>query len=344
MIAIYPDCNALWRNVTLSNDVGRRLRRRLAAGDVELHLSPVVVAELRRRAEDDLTSARTQGLLAIERATKGVAVEAETLRLEHAALFERIAASVDAQFQELLRLPGVVVDDWPDLSARVLGERELARRRPFIDTADGTIGHRDALIWEGVLAGAESLYETDDMAVFVSKDRAFRTEDNRSLHPDLSMDIDAVSEARFKLVPTLFEALTIVDLHDEAITRRQANIRNAFGDLLEHLRGEPWAWLGGELPPDFENPSVISAEYQGGESIHEGNPALCEFSARVEIEGAMLKDVYMVEAGTDVQTWEGEINDHYVSVYVERDVVFEVEVDLTDAGDVDSVEIRAVHS
>lgn len=342
MIAIYPDCNALWRNVTLSNDVGRRLRDKLGTGDVELHLSQVVIAELRRRAEDEMAAAKAEGVTAIQRATKGAAVDTKSLLRDHDALFDRIAAGIEAQFAELLSIDGVVVDEWPDLTAQEMGERELARRRPFIDTTEGTIGHRDALVWAGVVAGAEYLYERDDVAVFVSKDRGFRADEGRGLHPDLQSDVDEVFEGSFEFVPSLFDALTVIDLRDEAITRRQANIRNAFGDLLEHLRGSAWEWLGGELPPDMENPSVISAEYLGDESIGDGTPAICEFRAYVEIEGAMRKDTYLLDSGMDVKSWDGEINDHYVSVYVEREVIFEVEVDVSEAGEVDYIDIRSV--
>lgn len=344
MIAIYPDCNALWRNVNLSNEVGERLRKRLSSGFVELRISPVVLAELQRNAEEEVRTARSEALTAIERATRSTSTNTKKLVAKQQALFDRITAGIDEQFSELLAIDGVVVDDWPSLSARDLGERELERRRPFMDKAAGTIGHRDALIWAGVVEGLESLWgDEGDIAIFVSKDEGFKADKNGSLHGDLRHDVEEVFDGRFEFVPSLFDALTVIDLHEEAITRREADIRNALSAFVEHLDNDPWGWPNTELPPDLESPRVLSAEYLGNEIIGEGNPAHCSFEALVQIEGAIRKDQWYLDTDSEVQLWDGEINEDYVSVYVERLVEFEVEVNLDEAGEVDYVEATSVH-
>lgn len=334
VIAIYVDCNALWRNVSLSNDLGKRLRKHLANGSAELRISPVVLAELRRRADDELQSARSEAIAAIERATRATNTDTASLVSEQEALFEKIASGIKDQFDELQALDGVVVDDWPQESARKMGERELQRRRPFLERSVGTIGHRDALIWVGLVEGLESLYEEDDFAIFVSKDEGFRAPNGKGLHSDLQQDVDGVYDRRFELVPSLFDALTILDLHEESITRREANIRTAMSMFVEQLENESWDWEHTELPPDFESARVLDAEYLGGEVIGDGNPVICTFRARVQIEGAMLKDQWYLDTDSEVQLWDGEINDHYMSVYVERIVEFQVEIDVDETGEV----------
>ncbi len=343
MIVIYPDANALWRNISLSNEVGERLRKRLRAGSVELRIWPVVLAELRRQANEELRLARSEAVSATERATRATNTDTAKLVADQQSLFNQITAGIDDQFSELLALDGVSVDDWPSLSARDVGERELDGKRPFLDKPAGTIGHRDALIWAGVIEGLETISgDEGDIAIFVSKDEGFRAEKGKRLHADLQSDVDDTFDGRFELVPSLFDALTVIDLYEEAITRREANIRNALSAFARELDNVDWDWENTELPPDLESPRVLSAEYLGGEVIGEGNPATCTFMALVQIEGAMLKDQWYVDMDSEVQLWDGEVNDYYFSVYVERTVEFEVEVDLDDEGTVTYVEANDV--
>lgn len=58
---------------------------------------------------------------------------------------------------------------WPEAPLRPLVERELARRRPFLDMKDGTVGQRDAVIWLGLLDLAVS--RPGDEIVFLTSDR-----------------------------------------------------------------------------------------------------------------------------------------------------------------------------
>ena len=91
------------------------------------------------------------------------------------------------------------------------------------------------------------------------------------------------------------------------------------------------------------SPRVLEAEYLGSEVIGDGNPAACNFTARIQIEGVMLKEQWYADSDSEVQLWDGEINEHYVSVYVERIVEFDVEVDVNEVGEVDYVNATAVH-
>lgn len=55
----------------------------------------------------------------------------------------------------------------------------------------------------------------------------------------------------------------------------------------------------------------------------------------------MRKDQCYLDTDSEVQFWDGEINEDYVSVYVER--LVEVEVNLDEAGEVDYVEATSMH-
>jgi hypothetical protein len=329
--------------MNLSNEVGKRVQKILKSGTVELRLSPVVLAELTRRAEEELQAGRTEAASAIERATRAARTDTRKLLAKSDALFDKIKVGISDQINELLAIDGVALEDWPTLSAQEVGERELARLRPFMQKPVGTIGHRDALIWAGIIESIASLVEEEgDFAIFVSKDEGFRTEKGNDLHPDLQKDVNETFDGKFELVPSLFDALTIIDLHEEAITRRVANIRNALSAFVNEISYKPWDWPDTELPAELENPQLIGGDYLGGEVIGDGNPAICKFEALVQIEGAMLKDQWYLDSGSDLQLWDGEINDHYMSVFVERVVEFEVEVDLDEDGAVDYIQTTQV--
>lgn len=324
MIVIYPDCNALWNNISLANDVGMKLRAELEATDSELCMSPVVLSELNRRATGELEESSAKLLATIRSATKGRTTMTAPIFAAHDSLVKELRVGIDTQLVELAGIPEMVEADWPDVSARQMGERELSRRRPFIDTERGTIGHRDAIIWEGVLARMED-FEEEDHLVFVSKDNGFRAKDG-ALHSDLLKDLgDRVDPDQFTIVPSIFDAITVFELRRDAISLREATIRNALSSFSLQLIGDSWDFEGVAAPGGLEEVTVVDVEYLGDESIGEGDPAECEFDLNVTLEGAMRRDEWSQD-DPNISSWGGLINDHYVSVSTSQSVRVTAEV------------------
>jgi hypothetical protein len=69
-------------------------------------------------------------------------------------------------------------------------KRELDYRRPFLRKEVGTIGHRDTVIWLGLVELAKSF--PGDTIFFVTNDDGFK--ENKKLHPELIAEIETAGE------------------------------------------------------------------------------------------------------------------------------------------------------
>lgn len=169
-------------------------------------------------------------------------------------------------------------------------------------------------------------FEEEDHLVFVSKDNGFRAK-NGTLHSDLLEDLrDRVDPDQFTIVPSIFDAITVFELRRDAISLREATIRNALSNFSLQLIGQSWNFEGVEAPAGLEEVTVVDVEYLGDESIGERDPAECEFDLNVTLEGAMRRDEWSHD-DPNISSWGGLINDHYVSVSTLQSVRVIAEVD-----------------
>lgn len=370
---IIPDANALYNDPLFRKKPALTVLERLEAADARLLLSPVVLGELKRHfLSEAMESADivTSRLRKFERWTGITAQGAHDLIQ---AARSEAAARWDDGFDEITSKPNVDVAPWPSISTQKVVERELERRRPFIDLDRGTIGHRDAVIWEGVLEAAEA--NSENVIVFVTADKGFLGDDG--LHADLLADVDELGIDREQVrVVTSFgavlpllrdEAIVVEGERDERRSWRLAAVSNALDRLLRDIDSEPLmaSWdprdggmrgpdydLG--LPTDVEEWSVTVADgpsepdFNGEVPLGEGT-AVCRLNATLRFEGLMSKaDWYSATGNDDAELWDSDWDDHYVVVSSERDVVIQVELAFGESDDdVESagiVEVTALHA
>jgi hypothetical protein len=339
MITVYPDTNALHNNVALSNDSGRRLAHELTSNGDKLQLSPVVLAEMQRRELGEADAAGAQMTSVVTRTLRGSPVDGTAMDLR---------SSIAHKYTDVLSRPYVELDDWPEVSAQEVTERELDRRRPFLDIPDhGTIGHRDAMIWEGVLQAARIL-EDGDALIFVSGDKGFWDDKNENLHPDLVKDLSTDPEivrSRVHIEKDLYRARILMRELREELTNRQARVASAMVGLVTSLDTSAIGWhhdaqVGDfvqgnyplvEVPRDLEEAKVVAVDLEGDPrmSVLNGRDYKVYQDAIFTIEGDMRLDSWLLDEGSEVEIW-GDINEYYVSAAIERRVTVEADIEFGD--------------
>lgn len=357
VIHVCVDSNSLHGDPLWQKTYALRLLDHAAAGRCEIHVSPVVEGELSRQVQDEL-GGEIDSLRSRIRAT------ADNHRLDCRELIDHLEAFRGAAEQKvaerqvaLLGLPGFAVEEWPDVTPEDVVQRELAWRRPFIDTKLGTVGHRDTIIWHGVLEVAKSF--PFDQVVLVTKDSGFLGK-NGGLHPDLVADLLAA-----KLDPDnvtqesdVFHAVAMLDRVSaaERLERLTLAVRVALHDYNRELWNLQWApdfdpQDGGMtdpdievgLPPTIENVSVSYIESTFDVRLDPAEPAsgetvLCRYQIEIGFDGAMYKNDWFGDDHDDIELWDSDLNDHYVAVHAERRVVIDARVSYDDESDTAEVE------
>ena len=125
-------------------------------------------------------------------------------------------ALIEGRYQKLAGGAGVFIQPWPSYSGEEIVKRELENRRPFLKKEVGTIGHRDTVIWLGLIELTQSF--PNDIIFFVTDDNGFK-EDGK-LHPDLHADlagagVDADHIRLYSQVHPVLEYLSAVELVDK---------------------------------------------------------------------------------------------------------------------------------
>lgn len=362
---IIPDANALYSDPLFRKTLAVTVLERLEAAKARLLLSPVVIGELKRHFLDEAMESAdvvTSRLRKFERWT-GIATQGAH-DLIQAARSEAVIRWENG-FDDITSGPNVDIAPWPSMSTQSVVERELARRRPFIDFDRGTVGHRDTVIWEGVLEAAEA--NPEHVIIFVSADKGFFGDNG--LHEDLLADMDERGIHREQVhVVTSFgavlpllrdEAVVVEEERDERRSWRLAAVSNALDRVLRDIDSEDLVpfWDprdGGMTRPEYdlglsmdvEEWSVAIADgpsepdFDGEVPLGEGTAA-CRVNVTLRFEGFMSKaDWYSATGNDDVELWDSDWNDHYVVVSSERDAVITVELDFGESDDdVESVGI-----
>lgn len=375
MLIIFPDANALFGDPLLTKDGGRALLGALRPGAAEMHISPVVMAELARqradrvRTEAEGVRARLEKLGRLASADPKPAVDATD------ALVSEALQWGDRRWAEITGAPAVVALPWPQTPLRELVERELARRRPYIDKKDGSIGQRDTVIWLGLLAVAED--RPHDDIVFVTADNGFL--DRHALHPDLMDDLRAASVARVPKVLNSLEAAK--ELVDDAVARaaapaaaphaqatldaaawRRAAVVEAAHEFCQSLAELPWIPEfdprdGGDepppydadLPPQLTEVHVVQTEGPLDTRVDDLSDADADADATATFDVAVYFDGFIDKADwyTDdidgVDLWDGDWNDYVVNVTAARRLTFAADVLVSgDDAEVTSARLVAV--
>lgn len=353
VILVYPDTNALHGDPLLIKSRGQQLVQFARDGVCRLHLSPVVMAELERMSSDGLGGEHDSLVTRI----KDMGQRYRTAVDDVLASLE--AAKLDAQQQfktgrsQLSDSPGVAVEAWPTSSVQEVVERELRRRRPFIDKENvGTIGHRDTIIWLGLIAMAKD--HTADIVLFVTKDKGFLAAKGGGLHLDLEADLArcGIDVSRVKVMPDLFSVINLLHKRVEADqvevqqlrAAADAAVRQALHEYNEELLKLQWGWefdprdgglaepeINVGLPPQMENVTVSCIESEFDLAIEpgiseDGKPFYCTYRLEISFDGSMSKSDWYVGDYSGLDLWDADLNDHYVSVEAHRLVELTAEV------------------
>ena len=354
---VYVDSNSLWGDPLLSKaTLGQRLLRYVAEGKCQLHLSPVVIGELSRRELTELN----QHYAELETRIKSIgSVSGDTSELlEPLRSFTLDAEKLLAErYQQLVADGGVFIQPWPVYSGEAMVKRELDMRRPFLRKEVGTIGHRDTVIWLGLIELAVSF--PDDTIIFVTNDDGFKQK--KQLHPDLLADLTAqgVGADRIKLYQTIYPLLEFLKeapssqvgtvapaehFGEEAaetldIASWRAVITQALWEYNDTLKDLSWApspdpqdggyfepdWDIG-LPVEFEDAQLTAIDGPFEVSIAAERPILdervkCTHQVVLSFTGMMSKfSWYGREEDDDLELFDSDWNDTYMLVGATRTI------------------------
>ncbi|MFC8618976.1 PIN domain-containing protein [Micromonospora purpureochromogenes] len=365
MILVCLDANALHGDPLLLKQFSRRLLDHVEKGTCQVHLSPVVGAELDRMLRDELGAEHDSLVTRIKDVGGRHQTPVTDLLADLEAFRSAARRQIDARREQLAATDGFFVQPWPNCSSQEVVERELARRRPFIDKEKvGTIGHRDTIIWLGVLALAAG--RPDDTIAFVTKDNGFLGGDG--LHEDLQEDLIncGVELTRVERFRDVFSLVTYLDKQFKASKRTAARaaIRQALHEYNDVLIKLEWGWefdpregglvepeIDAGLPHEMENVMVTHIESPLDVKIEpdtpeSGEPVRCTHEVTVSIDGAMTKSDWYSHAYPDLDLWDNDLNEHYVSVDAVRvlelttEVLYDPEVDEAQVKDI--IDVRVI--
>jgi rRNA-processing protein FCF1 len=238
MITVVPDTNALFGHEWMTSVAGRNLVDLVKSGKCRVVLPRVVVDELDRQDRKTLKSKRDKAKVALSEVGDDISATA----IDEA--FDRLGAKTDASRDRFLATSGVSVTSVPEDRTRALVDRDLAARRPFMETLGGkkSYGFRDAVIWEIVLDVMDE-DATVDPVFFVSADKGFIDDDApKELHRHLLEDLDAQGIARDRLVLVEKVANVVEDVR-AAVAEAEARAAEA---------------LAASTPPDDEAHGLAS--------------------------------------------------------------------------------------
>lgn len=335
------DTNAVHSDPWLTGPPGRKLLELAAAGSCLVVYPQVVIDELRRQRRKAAETAHAQAAKGIDDMSRaGVDVTQTTADL--AASFAKIDADLDASFASVLARDGVTSEPVPRVALVDILKRDLARRRPFVEVLvrqkPASVGFRDTLIWETALAVMEPS-RAHEKVLFVSADKGFLSDDSKSLHDDLLVDLDGASVDRDRAVSVKNVRHAVAEV--EAASR--ALLVSVATNALYELTGKDISMAmvyGGDYDypefVEFTTPAVESG-YIGGidqdsefEFVESGGIVTATADAILYIEGAVYKGDWFPDDADSTQI-QGELNDHYFETSSEVAVRVVVEIDTSDA-------------
>lgn len=341
------DTNAVHRDPWLKNDPGTALLALADAGDCVLVFPQVVIDELRRQQRDWVESNRAEVTKLVDK-MRGNPVDVDATVASLTQSINDLSAQIEASFSALLSRTGTQVVPVPaDATARLV-ERDLSRRRPFLEVGSEpwSAGFRDAVIWETVLEVLRGL-PTDEKLIFVTADKGFLAEAGSSLHQHLFDDLDAWGIAHDKIISaqTTFRAQSEVESLAAAAAAAvaaaaRAELVKVATDALYALDGQDISVqmvYGGDYDlPDFVKFQVPPMESQMIAAIDQNTEftfdaavdGIIKGSAEVvlSIEGATFKGDYFVEESGALSLL-GELNNHYFETAATVDARALVEID-----------------
>lgn len=355
MLTVVFDTNALFGDPWLRSGPGKELLELAGSGACEVVIPAVVHHELRRRrleSQREIHEKAVAGIAAVARA--GIDVTTTKAQLEQS--FEQFQIDMDAAFMALFEMPGVILQQAPQIDVQRLVQRDLDRRRPFLQV-EGTglngqsIGFRDTVIWETVLSLLDPKLGRDRV-LFATSDQGFTEGGSSILHPDLVDDLNqfGIESDRVAIVKNAFQAKAEVKQAAEI-----AAIIRVATDALYELVGEGVGQRmvhGGDYDypdfvkfdfPGFEGATIYQIDqYSEFELSSDGALTTATVEAIVYLEGALYKGDWYADENPSFHVGS-EINRHYFEASDEVTVNVVVEIDTSGAEpELLNIELRGV--
>lgn len=316
----------------------------LGPAEAVLVFSPLVLAELERQRLEEIADLRDSIASRVKKLGRLAAVDFSEVLMEVNQAADAGAQRWRDRWKEIFNSSSVELAEWPATDSKSMAERELSRRRPFLDKEPGTIGHRDTLIWLGVV---ELVRRSEDEVVFVTADRGFL--DGTELHPDLVADLDASERDRLTVVRDLNELAKLLveadtgswrDWREPAIegliaqevaaldatsftpafdAREGDYVAPAFDIGLPHT-GHDWAL------EHIDGPTDLTIE----ESDYGAATVTCTFEIALTLGGFMDKWEWYGAEHPAVDLWDGDWNDHLVAIEASPWIRMSAKVHVTD--------------
>lgn len=345
------DSNALHEDQTMVRQSSQRILELLGPAQAVLVFSPVVLAELKRQRLEKVDALEKEAASRLQKLGRLASPNVSVSMLEVREAAAEVKRLCEERWVELLNLPNVELGAWPKIDSRTMTERELERRRPFLDRDHGTIGHRDTLIWLGVV---ELLREADEEeVVFVTADQGFL--DRSELHPDLVADLETDEHERLTVLQDLNQLieLLLVSASNALRNWREQAIENAIAEAITSLDASDFtptfdAREGDDVARRFdiglprtghdwtldyvEGPLALKIpDTSAGDGV-----VSCEFDVEPTLTGFMDKWEWYGGEHPGLTLWDGDWNDHLVAV--EASPVVHMSVNIRVSNDEHSVE------
>lgn len=325
------DSNALFDDPLLEHGAVARVLEILEPAHAVLLLSPVVEAELRRHYLDQVNGLSAAVESRLKRLARLAGNDVTDLLEQTREIQQNAAERWAARWQQLSREGLVERVDWPEITARELAERELARRRPFLEKDAGTVGQRDALIWLSVL---EAAVESGEAVVFVTMDKGFLEKDG-GLHPHLTEELRSSgvggqvtrTHSFAGLIPLLVAELETSGWEEWRASAVEAAISDGLRDLAEDAFAPFWdPREGAEMPPQFDiglpptgnDWTIMYAEGPTalvmGTAPYGSTKIDVEFTADVGFDGFMAKSEWYADDHPGLDLWDADWNESLASV------------------------------
>jgi len=176
MLRVVLDTTVFCSDFTLSRDSALKLLESARNGNVAIHVSEVVIAETKRRFDEDL---RNEGRSLSDKARNFINGRfGSVFEVDIHASVQSAQVAYPELLDGILHGNGVIIEDFPQVSHEEVVRRDLERKLPFRSGKDKpSSGYRDSLIWLTVL-DIGSRYK-DDQIVFVTANSDDYTDNRR---------------------------------------------------------------------------------------------------------------------------------------------------------------------
>lgn len=317
--------------------MSQELLGQLFANEVEVVLSPVVIAEAQRQAAETAAASSDEVAAVIAAVTRRHAISPDAHTMAVQPLRDAISTTGSEALAPLLAHPACRVAEWPDVSAKELVRRELERRPPTSLKDGQSTGLRDTIIWHGLLELHGTLEEHDEI-LFVTNDKGFLKDGD--LAPELRAELEASEwpdADQVRVTSRLENALVEVRQQRQLITAREGLIRNAVIDYLASLEGDTWSRVDttntAPLPFGVEEAMISAVDAITVINVSLGAPSRADASAEVTVSAFMRTDEYIQEHADEVDWMHGELDEPMIGVDFSLTLSIEAEVEIDSSGE-----------